>query len=149
MKVTYLYFLKRLYRMPTISVFVASSMGVQLTAQPSDTFLVVLQQSCSTAAAAANMPLEPLTVLYSHSNVPVPVWQEAQHPVGTQNVTVIMQAAPLSQILASLMGRVSTLGQSDVVLAGPRISNTAAQVLLHAAGEEYRTTTSITVVEAL
>jgi hypothetical protein len=138
--------------MPTVSVLIASKAGVQHTAQPGDSFTVVLQQSRNAAEAATGLQLQPIAVMFSSSNLPVPGWQEPQRAMGSEDVTVVMQAAPLGDVLSSLMSRmtamqhemsqsVTALSQSVISLAGPRISNCAAQILLHAAGESFRPTT--------
>ena len=127
-------------------MLIASKAGVQHTAQPGDSFTVVLQQSRNAAEAATGLQLQPIAVMFSSSNLPVPGWQEPQRAMGSEDV---MQAAPL---LSSLMSRmtamqhemsqsVTALSQSVISLAGPRISNCAAQILLHAAGESFRPTT--------
>lgn len=55
---------------------------------------------------------------------------------------MVMQAASFCKLMTSLVQEVSSLKQSVAVLAEPRISNTAAQVLLNATGEDLYTSTS-------
>jgi hypothetical protein len=138
----FIYF--HVYRMPTVSVMLASKCGVEFTTQPGDTFSKVLQCSRDAAeeATGMNIPLQPIVVMYSNSNLPVPGWQEPQRLVGMRDVTVVMQAAPLRDVIESLSLRLSAMESTVTVLAVPRISNCAAQILLHAAGEKFRTTTS-------
>jgi hypothetical protein len=138
------FFLICVNRMPTVTVLLASRSGIQLNIHPGDTFPKVLQESCRAAqdAISSSLPLQPIAVMYSSSNLPVPGWQEPQRAVGADDVTVMIQAAPLGDLMASLSHRMSAMEQSFKILAGPRISNAAAQILVHAAGEEFRQTSS-------
>lgn len=138
------HFIPFLCRMPTVTVLLASHSGVQLVVQPNDSLQVVLQQ-CSKAAQTAtgiNVPYQPVAVVYSSSNLPVPGWGEAQRAAGAQDVTVMLQAPALADVLSQILQRVCVLEQSVTVLAEMRIINVAAQTLNHAAGELFRTTAS-------
>jgi hypothetical protein len=60
---------------------------------------------------------------------------------GSEAVTVKLQASSVADTLSILSQRMNALDTSTAILAKPRISNAAAQVLNHAAGEEFRATT--------
>jgi len=87
------------------------------------------------------MPFQPVAVVYSSSNMPVPGWDEPQRAVGVQDVTVMLQATPIADLLASVLQTSNRLQQSVAILAGPRISMTAAQILMVGAGDAMHSST--------
>ena len=103
--------------------------------QPSDSSLVVLQQ-CFWAAqtiTGINVPYQPVAIVYSCSNLPMPGWGEKQRAVGAQVVTMTLQAPATADVLSQILQRLCVLEQSVSLLAETRIVNVAAQTLNHAA----------------
>eukprot|EP00955_Chlamydomonas_euryale_P039108 351301-Chlamydomonas_euryale.AAC.3 len=137
-----------------ISVFV-SGVGVvhQGTAQPLQPMRLAVQNEIDNASRHMGCELRPQSILFSDSNLPVDNWEGRN--VGTNAITVIGVEAGTSpsllSMLQSLSKKVSMLEERLVVTEEqmlpawtPRIRNAAAQLLMHACGEQSFQQTSST-----
>ena len=127
-------------RMTKIKALVASCAAVETDVQPHEPLHQVLQNVRHSAEGAAGMSLVPMAALYTSSNAMVPNW-DGERNVGTADMTVVSRSPTQADLISQLMQRMAAqeqrMGaqeQMTAFLAAPRISNTAAQVLNHAAG---------------
>jgi hypothetical protein len=132
-------------QMPKVSVLLASHSGIDREPQPLQSLAGVIQELLEEAQQTTGMKLEPVCVVYSSTNKPFRGWDSPQRAVGVDDLAVMMQAVaeedPVFKLTEVVRGLNNRLTKTTLLLAKPYISNTAAQVLNHAAGEPYRSST--------
>ena len=118
--------------MTKIKALVASCAAVEQDVQPHEPLHLVLQNVRHSAEGAVGMPLVPMTALYTSSNAVVLNWDGLQRSVGTADMTNLL--SQLMERIAAQEERSAAQETMNAFMAAPRISNTATQVLNHAAG---------------